>query len=208
MRKVVLASRNKGKLAELGQMLAPLGLEVVGAEEFPDLEEIEETGATFAENAMLKARHVASKTGLIAIADDSGLACDALDGAPGVFSARYGDDWEKLAGETRDQRNMRKLLRHMRDVPPDRRACHFETAIVAAAPDGPALIATGKWHGSLLDAPRGENGFGYDPIFLDPATGKSAAELSQAEKNALSHRGKALRQLLEHWSDFAALAGA
>lgn len=206
--RIVLASRNKGKLAELAELLRDREIGLVDLDAFPEIGEIEETGSTFAENALLKARAVAKATGLIAVADDSGLAVDALDGAPGVFSARYGDDWEALPGESRDQRNTRKLLHFMRKIPREERGCHFETAIAAAAPGGLELVAKGRWQGRLLLAPLGENGFGYDPVFWDPELEKSAAQLGREEKNAVSHRGRALAALLEKWPEFAAKAAA
>lgn len=201
--RIVLASSNMGKLAELRSLLKGQNIEILGLHDLPHIDEIEEIGSTFAENALIKARVVAKASDLVAIADDSGLIVDALDGAPGVFSARYGDDWEMLPGENRDGRNMRKLLHFMRKIPPEQRSCRFETAIAAVTPGGNELVVSGQWRGLLLSAPLGENGFGYDPIFWDPALEKSAAQLSRAEKNAVSHRGKALRALLTQWPDFA-----
>lgn len=206
--RIVLASRNKGKLAELERLLSDEGIRVLGLDDFPEIGEIPETGTTFAENALIKARTVAQATGLPAMADDSGIVVDALAGAPGVFSARYGEDWAALPGESQDQRNMRKLLHYMRGVPPGQRNCHFETAIAAASPKGSTLVASGRWHGRVLQAPLGSNGFGYDPVFWDPQLDKSAAQLSQAEKNAVSHRGKAIRALLAQWPDFLATVAA
>lgn len=201
--RIVLATRNRGKVAELQKLLEGNALEVLPLDSFPDIPEVPETGSTYAENALLKARAVAAATGLVAIADDSGLSVDALAGAPGIFSARYGDDWAQLPGESRDQRNIRKLLHAMRGLPPEERDCHFETAIAAVAPEGTELVVSGKWPGRVLLAPQGGNGFGYDPVFLDPESGRSAAQLDPAEKNAISHRGRALRALLEAWPDFA-----
>lgn len=200
--RVVLASRNRGKIAELGRLLEGQKIAILGLDDFPEIGEIEETGATFVENALIKAHTVAEKTGLVAIADDSGIVVDALAGAPGVFSARYGDDWKGYPGESRDQRNMRKLLHFMRNVPDDRRSCHFETVIAAASPGGSDLVAKGEWQGQLLHAPLGNNGFGYDPVFWDSTLEKSAAQLSQAEKNMVSHRGAALRMMLKQWPKF------
>ena len=205
---IVLASTNMGKVAELAELLAGRGILVRPLSEFPGLPEIEETGSTFAENALIKARAVARASGLVAIADDSGLVVDALAGAPGVYSARYANDWPKIAGESRDQRNMRKLLHAMRDFAPEQRRCHFETAMAAVHPAGCALEVTGQWHGRLLNEPLGQNGFGYDPIFWDEKLGKSAAQLDRSEKNAVSHRGKALRQLLKKWPEFEACIAA
>lgn len=200
--KIVLASSNSGKIAELSAMLAPYGLEVMGLADFPQIGEIEENGASFSENALIKARAVAKATGLPSLADDSGLVVEALDGAPGIFSARFSDDMPYLPGENRDQRNMRKLLRLMANVPEEKRACRFVTAMAAARPDGGELSTIGEWHGRLLFEPRGANGFGYDPVFFDSELGLAAAELSRAEKNSRSHRGKALAAMLKLLPDF------
>lgn len=200
--RIILASRNKGKIAELNNLMQPYGIAVTGLEDYPEIGEIAETGTTFAENALIKARIVAKATGHVAIADDSGIVVDALGGAPGVYSARYADDWESLPNESRDQRNMRKLLHAMRKLDKPERGCHFETAIAAVSPCGKEVVAKGLWHGRIMQAPLGNNGFGYDPIFWDRELGKSAAQLSKAEKNAVSHRGKALRALMEQWQEF------
>lgn len=199
---VVLATTNPGKLAELSGVLANLGVTVLGLADFPQIGEIAETGTTFAENALIKARAVTAATGLVAIADDSGLMVDALAGAPGVYSARFGDDWQSLPGESRDARNIRKLLHAMRGVPQARRTCHFVTVMAAVAPDGKEMTASGEWHGRVLEAALGSNGFGYDPVFWDQTLNKSAAQLGREEKNAVSHRGRAVRQLAAQWPDF------
>jgi XTP/dITP diphosphohydrolase len=199
---VVLATRNKGKIAELEALLAGFGLHVVGLGAFPDLGEIEETGATFAENARLKASTVAQATGLVALADDSGLAVDALSGAPGVYSARYSGE------NATDDANNAKLLEALADVPEDRRGCRFVSVVAAMAPNGAEIMAEGRWEGRVLTSPRGAGGFGYDPLFLDPELGRAAAELAPAEKNARSHRGQALRALLKDWPAFWARANA
>jgi XTP/dITP diphosphohydrolase len=199
---VVLATRNKGKIAELEALLAGFGLHVVGLGAFPDLGEIEETGATFAENARLKASTVAQATGLVALADDSGLAVDALSGAPGVYSARY-------AGQNAtDATNNAKLLAALAGVPEAQRGCRFVSVVAAIAPSGAESLAEGRWEGRVLHAQRGQGGFGYDPLFLDPELGRAAAELSPQEKNARSHRGQALRALLQDWPAFWAKASA
>lgn len=200
--RVVLATRNAGKIAELAAPLAAFGVALAGLEHFPRIGEIEENGATFEENALIKARAVAQSTGLVSIADDSGLVVEALGGAPGVHSARYADDWEFLPGENRDRRNIRKLLHAMRAVPEARRVCHFVTVMAAVRPDGRELCVRGEWPGRLLAAPRGTNGFGYDPVFFDPAIGRTAAELTREEKTARSHRGRAAAALLARWEDF------
>ncbi|MDP2848310.1 MAG: RdgB/HAM1 family non-canonical purine NTP pyrophosphatase [Humidesulfovibrio sp.] len=197
---LVLATRNAGKIKELEALLAGLGFSVLGLGDFPHIGEIEETGTTFAENAALKARTVAQATGLVALADDSGLEVDALSGAPGVYSARYSDP------DATDEKNNLKLLDALKDVAEAKRGCRFISLVAAIAPNGAELLAEGRWEGRVLPSPRGAGGFGYDPLFLDQNLGQSAAELSPAEKNARSHRGRALRALLENWPDFWARA--
>lgn len=200
--RVILATGNAGKVSELSTLLKARGLEILGLDAFPETGEIEENSLTFEGNALAKARQVTAKTGLASLADDSGLAVEALDGAPGVHSARYADELPSLPGESRDARNIRKLLRAMAAVPEDRRACRFVCCMAAVLPDGREMLVRGEWRGRLLSTPRGAGGFGYDPVFFDPGLGKSAAELSREEKNAVSHRGKALRALLENFEDF------
>ena len=196
---LVLATRNAGKVRELGQILAERGLQVVGLDVFPELEDVEETGTTFEENALLKARYVREKTGLSAVADDSGLEVDALHGSPGVYSARYGADWEYLEGESKDQRNNRKLLHALKDVPEAQRQARFVCSMALCLADGQEIVVRGTWEGRILAAPRGDNGFGFDPLFFDEELQRAAAELTKDEKNARSHRGKAVRMLLEKW---------
>ena len=195
--KLVLASGNAGKLAELCEILADVDVELVAQSELR-VTDAEETGSTFVENAILKARHAARASGLPALGDDSGICVDALDGAPGLRSARYADTHGDSAA------NIAKLLDALRDVPDARRTAHFHCSIVLLRkPDDPApLIAEGRWHGSILHAPRGAGGFGYDPIFFDPQFGKSAAELDATTKNRISHRGLALAKLRELLSRF------
>jgi XTP/dITP diphosphohydrolase len=185
-----MASGNAGKLAEIARLLDGLGVVVIAQSEL-GVSDADETGNTFAENSLLKARHAAAVTGLPAIADDSGLAVDALAGRPGVFSARY-------AGENAtDDDNIDKLLRELVDVSDKERGAAFHCVATFVMPGDPdAIVAEGVWHGSLLKARRGHAGFGYDPIFLDPASGLSSAELTAAQKNARSHRGQALRALV------------
>ena len=199
---IVLATRNKGKVREMEEPLRAFGLRVVGLDAFPDLPEVEETGATFEENALLKARDVARRTGLLAIADDSGLEVDALDGAPGVRSARYSDDMPDLPGESKDERNVMKLLAVLSSARLWQRSARFRTVIAACTPEGDTLVAPGTWEGSIACSPRGKNGYGYDPVFIDPELGRTAAELSREEKMARSHRGNALRELLRLWPAF------
>lgn len=192
MNRLVLASGNAGKLAELCALLAGTGVELVAQSQL-GVEEVEETGLSFVENALLKARHAAAATGLPALADDSGLCVDALGGAPGLYSARY-------AGSHGDsQANNARLLRELDGLPAARRGAHFHAVIVLLRhpADPQPLIAEGSWAGRILDAPRGDGGFGYDPLFLDPQQGLSAAELDPALKNRISHRGRALAQLRE-----------
>ena len=200
--RVVLATSNAGKIRELAEPLASFGMEVVGLDAFADLGDIEENGLTFEENALIKARTVCLYTGLITIADDSGLEVSALNGQPGVHSARYSDDWHTHDGETRDARNIRKLLHQMANVPEAQRQARFVTCMVAVKPDGQELVVHGTWEGKILTSPLGDNGFGYDPVFFDISLGKSAAQLTRDEKNARSHRGNALRALLHAWKDF------
>ena len=200
--RIVLATSNKGKIAELAEPLGALGIEVLGLADFPDLPPVEETGLTFAENALIKARAVAAATNLVAVADDSGLCVDALQGAPGVHSARYSDDLPAQPGESRDARNNRKLLDALRNVPEHERTAHFSCVMAAARPDGAAIIARGRWNGRILEAPRGQNGFGYDPLLFDPTLNRTAAELSREEKMAVSHRAQALQELLRLWPRF------
>lgn len=199
---VILATRNPGKIRELAEPLQAFGLNVLGLDAFPDAPEVEETGLTFEENALLKARTIAELTGLVAIADDSGLEVEALDGVPGVHSARYSDDMPDLPGETKDERNIMKLLAALSSVPLSQREARFCTVMAACTPQGASLVAQGQWEGRILYAPRGKNGFGYDPVFFDPEVGRTAAELSREEKMARSHRGKALAELLRLWPKF------
>lgn len=193
MTTLVLATRNPHKVVELRRILAETGLdvEIRGLDAFPGIPEVPETGVTFAENATLKAVAVAEATGLPSIADDSGLCVDVLGGAPGVFSAR----WSGEHGE--DRANLELLLAQLRDVPESRRGAHFGCAAVVALPGGRTLVAEGRLVGSLTRQPRGTNGFGYDPIFVPEGETRTTAEMSPAEKDAVSHRGRALRALAE-----------
>ena len=192
LQKVVLASGNRGKLVELRELLGDLGIELVAQGEL-GVGEVEETGLTFVENALLKARHAAVATGLPALADDSGLIVDALGGAPGLYSARY------AGSPTDDAANNAKLLHELRDVPADRRGARFYAVLVLLRhpADPQPLVAEGAWEGAIADAPRGGNGFGYNPVFLDPRHGLTAAEMEPALKNRLSHRAQALAKLRE-----------
>ena len=189
--RLVIATGNAGKLKELRELLAPPAFDVLPQSQFTSMS-VDETGLSFIENAILKARHAAEASGLPAIADDSGLEVDVLDGAPGIYSARY-------AGEgASDEANLRKLLATLKDVPPVQRTARYQCALVfmRSARDPSPLICQASWEGRIIDTPRGSGGFGYDPIFelLDRAV--TVAELPAAEKNLLSHRGKALRGLV------------
>lgn len=190
MQRLVLASGNPGKLAEFNALLADAGFQVHPQSEFA-VEDAEETGLSFIENAILKARHAARATGLPALADDSGLCVDALDGAPGLYSARY-------AGTHGDHAaNIDKLLQEMRDVPDERRGARFVCvlALVRHADDPQPIIAEGLWEGRILHARTGDGGFGYDPVFFSPSHGMSAAGLPREVKHRDSHRGQALAVL-------------
>nr|WP_318383030.1 XTP/dITP diphosphatase [uncultured Enterobacter sp.] len=192
MQKVVLATGNAGKVRELASLLTDFGLDVVAQTEL-GVDEAEETGLTFIENAIIKARHAAQVTGLPAIADDSGLAVDVLGGAPGIYSARFSG-----AGAT-DQRNLEKLLEELADVPDAKRQAQFHCVLVYLrhADDPTPLVCHGRWPGTIARTPAGNGGFGYDPIFFVPTEGKTAAEMTREEKSAISHRGQALKLLLE-----------
>ncbi len=190
MSKLVIASSNAGKLREIARILAPLDIQAVPQSEF-DVPDCPEPHVTFVENCLAKARHASLHSGLPALADDSGICVEALGGAPGVFSARY-------AGEPKsDARNNEKLVTALQGVA-DRRAHYTCVMVFVRHPEDPEpVIAEGRWHGEIIDAPRGENGFGYDPYFLVPEYGKTGAELDADTKNAISHRGQALRDLVD-----------
>jgi XTP/dITP diphosphohydrolase len=195
---LVLASGNAGKLAELRELLGDDRLRLRAQSEF-GIVDVEETGLTFVENALLKARHAARATGLPALGDDSGLCVDALGGAPGLYSARYGG----IHGDA--GRNIARLLHELEGVPEAARTARFHCVLVLLrnADDPQPIIAEGSWHGRILAAPRGAQGFGYDPVFLDPENACSAAELDPAIKNAISHRGRALAALKQRLPEFA-----
>lgn len=185
----VIATKNKKKLEELERILAPLGIQAKTAEQLGfELDEVEETGTTFEENAALKAFAACKLTGYPAVADDSGLMVDALDGAPGVYSARYGGEGAS------DRDRYEKLLKNMETVPEEKRTAQFVSAVCCAFPDGKSLTVRGECPGTIAFAPAGEGGFGYDPVFLVEG-GKSFGQLTKEEKDAISHRGNALRTL-------------
>lgn len=192
---LVLASNNAGKVREIGELLSRYSIKVSPQADFA-IEEVEETGLSFVENAILKARHAAQQSGLPALADDSGLEVDALNGAPGIYSARY-------AGEAaNDAANNQKLLEALANVPENDRTARFQCLMVYMrhAEDPTPVICQGTWEGRILTSPRGENGFGYDPLFFVPGQECSSAELSADVKNSLSHRGQALRALFNAFS--------
>jgi len=204
--KLVLASSNPGKLTEFAQIFAEVqpAWNIIPQSHF-NLEDAEETGLSFIENALLKARHAARMTGLPALADDSGLCVDALNGAPGIHSARYAGEHGHAAA------NIAKLLDALREVPEHKRSARFHCALALLRhPHDPEpIIAEGQWHGRILSTPRGAGGFGYDPVFFDPALGQSAAELAPSVKHRVSHRGlalQALHQRLQTLPGFAAHA--
>ncbi|MEA4900617.1 XTP/dITP diphosphatase [Desulfitobacterium sp.] len=188
--KILLATQNQGKVKELQEMLADARIDVLSLRDIPDWEEVEETGQTFAENAALKAHAAAERTGYIALADDSGLEVDALGGAPGVYSARY-------AGEPKDDEgNNNKLLQELREVPDEERTARFRCALVIATPEGQEFLTEGTLEGRILRAPRGHEGFGYDPLFFIPDFARTMAELTIIQKNKISHRAQAFQKAI------------
>jgi XTP/dITP diphosphohydrolase len=200
--RVVLATRNAHKVDELRRILAPYDVTLVGLDEFADVPDVAEIGVTFADNALLKARAVAAATGLVAVADDSGLSVDALNGMPGVLSAR----WAGRHGD--DAANLRLVLAQTVDVPDERRGAAFVCAAAAVAPDGREVVVEGRVAGQLIREPRGSNGFGYDPIFVPTGYDVTTAELTPAEKDAISHRGVAFRLLASRLTDLLGDASA
>lgn len=190
--KIVLASGNSGKIGELTNLLADFGLDIVAQTEL-QVDSVEETGLTFIENALIKARHAAKVTGLPAIADDSGISVNILDGAPGIYSARY------AGAEASAQQNLDKLLATLKEVPAGQRQAHFNCVLVYMrhAEDPMPIVCQGIWRGEITFTEAGEGGFGYDPIFYLPELGCTAAELSHEQKNIISHRGQALKLLLD-----------
>ncbi|GAA5070405.1 RdgB/HAM1 family non-canonical purine NTP pyrophosphatase [Nocardia iowensis] len=200
-RRVLVASRNAKKLNELRRILAEAGIagiEIVGLADVPAYDEAPETGATFEENALVKARDGAAATGLACVADDSGIEVDALNGMPGVLSAR----WSGRHGD--DAANNALLLAQLNDVPDERRGARFVSTCALVVPDGPEVVVRGEWPGSVGRKPVGDGGFGYDPLFIPDGGDTSAAQLTPAEKDAVSHRARALAQLLPALSTLAA----
>ncbi len=196
---ILLATRNNGKIKELSKLLAAFDITVVGLAQFPHLAEVEETGKSFEENALLKAAYASAGTGLVAVADDSGIVVDALEGQPGIYSARFSAE---PGLEATDERNNQKLLELLSGLPKQNRTARFCSVVAAVAPNGQRITAQGIWEGFVTTAPKGENGFGYDPLFLDPELGLTAAEMSPSEKNERSHRAKATQKLMELWPAF------
>lgn len=188
---LVLASNNPGKLKEIRAILAPMDIQVVSAAELGFTEEVEETGQTFAENALLKARTVSAALDRPALADDSGLTVDALDGAPGVYSARY------AGPNASDKDNYTKLLEVMAQVPTESRNAAFMCVMACVRPHGAEITSQGRFAGVIAPAPVGQGGFGYDPVFLIPGDGRTVAQLEPGEKNAISHRARALEELVK-----------
>ena len=196
MNKVVVATKNKGKLKEIKQILAPMGFNVISREEANIDMDIDETGDSFEENAMLKALAVHKLTGAIVIADDSGLETDALNGAPGIYSARYS------GANASDDKNNEKLLIQLKDIPDEKRTARFVCAIAVVFDENRKFTVKGTVDGIINRAPAGENGFGYDPLFYIPQYGKTVAQLSSEEKNKISHRGKALEKMVVKMKEY------
>ncbi len=190
---IVLATTNKGKLAELKSMFENCPVNIKGLIDFSELEDVEETGATFAENALIKAEYYSKMLDRLVLADDSGLQVDALNGAPGVYSARYAG----VTGENRDSANNKKLLDALKDLPPEKRTARFRCNLCLSSPEKVVLEIDGAVEGIIINEPRGDNGFGYDPIFYVPEQGMTAAEMPPKLKNSVSHRGRALKRMLD-----------
>jgi len=194
-KKLVVATRNPGKINEFRRILDGISagaIELVSIDQFPDLVDVEETGSTFEENALLKARYTAKMTGLPSISDDSGLCIDALGGDPGIFSAR----WAGAHGD--DRANLEKVLEQLRSVPDEKRGAYFICVAALVMPDGREVVTEGRFEGRILHAPIGDQGFGYDPIFAPLGMSISSAQMSPEEKDACSHRGKSLRAIAPH----------
>jgi XTP/dITP diphosphohydrolase len=195
VKEVIIATKNAGKAKEFQSLFAEKGIEVKSLLDFDHVPDIAETGKTFAENAVLKAEAIANYFNKIVIADDSGLAVDVLDGKPGVYSARY-------AGEQKnDQANMEKVLAELKGIPFEQRTARFHCALAVAIPQGRTVVVEGTCEGYITEEPRGTNGFGYDPIFYVPDQQKTMAELSKEEKNKISHRANALKELQKVWDE-------
>ncbi|GEN95519.1 XTP/dITP diphosphatase [Pediococcus ethanolidurans] len=192
---IIIATNNDGKLREFQKLFAAKNIEVTSLKNYPEIGKIAETGMTFEENATIKASAVAKKTKLPVLADDSGLEVDALNGRPGIFSARY-------AGDHDDAANNAKLLSELAGVPVEKRTATFHTTLVLMKPDDSKLVVDGELRGRILAVPRGDNGFGYDPLFWVPEKNQSLAEMTAEEKNTISHRGRASQKLLKVFDDW------
>lgn len=199
---IVLASNNKGKIREFADLLRPLGLEVKPLSDFPQIGDIVEDGETFLDNALIKARTVCKATGLVAVADDSGIEVDHLDGRPGVYSARFAGDGHD------DHANNEKLLAELKGVPDEKRTARYRCVMAAVAPNGVEMHTEGSYEGRIGHEYRGNGGFGYDVIFVDPELGCHVAEISAEKKHSRSHRGKAIRRMLDKWEEFWSKAQA
>ncbi|WP_025086800.1 XTP/dITP diphosphatase [Ligilactobacillus apodemi] len=195
MEKLLIATKNEGKAREYRSLFEPKGFEVITLNDIPEKIEIEENGTTFVENATIKAKALADKYQVLALADDSGLAIDQLNGEPGIYSARY-------AGDHDDEANKQKVLTKLEGVPREKRTAHFHCAIVVCDPNKPKLVAQGQVDGVILTAPQGEGGFGYDPLFYYPPFEKSFAQLTMEQKNSVSHRGRAVNELMEQFDQW------
>ncbi|SFC14635.1 non-canonical purine NTP pyrophosphatase, RdgB/HAM1 family [Alkalibacterium subtropicum] len=193
---IVIATRNKGKAKEFEALFNKKGYGIVTLLDFPDIEDVEETGETFNENALLKAETISGKLDTLVLADDSGLVVDALHGQPGVYSARYAGE------EKNDAKNNAKLLNALADHNENERQAHFHCSLALARPGKDSLVIEGRLDGEIAGVPRGENGFGYDPLFYLPEKGKTLAECTQSEKNEISHRADALKKLERHLDDW------
>ncbi len=189
VKKIILATRNKGKIREMQALMQDFGIQVLSVSDVPDVPDVVEDGETFLDNAFKKAREIAEATGIMALADDSGLVVDALDGAPGVYSARYSGE------DATDEKNNEKLLEELRAVPEEQRTARFKCVMVLYHPSGEWISAEGSCEGRIAFEPSGDQGFGYDPVFFVPSLNRTMAQLSRDEKNAISHRGNALRTL-------------
>ncbi|KEF39516.1 non-canonical purine NTP pyrophosphatase, RdgB/HAM1 family [Schinkia azotoformans MEV2011] len=193
MKEILIATKNKGKIKEFSDLFAEKGIKVSSLLDFPGIEDVEETGSTFIENAKIKAETISKQFNKIVVADDSGLCVDALQGRPGVFSARY-------AGETKnDEANLEKVLMEMEGVPFEKRTARFHCVLAVAIPNEETRIYEGTCEGHITEKPEGENGFGYDPIFYILDREQTMAQLSSEEKNKISHRAKAMKKLSENW---------
>lgn len=197
----VLATHNPGKVEEFNNLFKEYGVTFTGLHEL-GIPDIPETGTTYEENARIKAKAVSEITGAIVVADDSGIEIEALGNKPGVFSARYSDDIPAIGDESRDQKNIRKTIDQFKKLGIHSSPAKYVSCLVAMKPNGEELVVYGFWDGTIIDTPKGTSGFGYDPIFLAPETGKTSSEMTLEEKKSLTHRSKALKELMEKWNDF------